>query len=84
MARHRSVTVESVRQAAARWLDTHSRVLRELATLPKNQQEVVRLKFQNGLSYEEISALTEQTPDAVRGKLHRARKAFTTLFEKTG
>jgi RNA polymerase sigma-70 factor (ECF subfamily) len=27
--------------------------------------------------------LTEQSPDAVRGKLHRARKAFTTLFQKT-
>jgi len=27
--------------------------------------------------------LTEQSPDAVRGKLHRARKAFTVLFEQT-
>ena len=27
--------------------------------------------------------LTDQTADAVRGKLHRARKAFAALFEKT-
>ena len=35
------------------------------------------------LSYEQVGALTGQTPDAVRGKLHRARKAFAVLFEKT-
>ena len=35
------------------------------------------------LSYDEIAALTEQSPDAVRGKLHRARKAFTTHFHKS-
>lgn len=35
------------------------------------------------LSYEEVAHLTEQTPDAVRGKLHRARKAFAALFAKT-
>jgi len=35
------------------------------------------------LSYEQVAALTEQTPDAVRGKLHRARKAFGVLFQKT-
>jgi hypothetical protein len=27
--------------------------------------------------------LTEQTADAVRGKLHRARKAFGIEFQKT-
>jgi RNA polymerase sigma-70 factor (ECF subfamily) len=35
------------------------------------------------LSYEQIAELTGQTADAVRGKLHRARKAFTAQFEKT-
>jgi RNA polymerase sigma-70 factor (ECF subfamily) len=35
------------------------------------------------LSYDEIATLTEQSPDAVRGKLHRARKAFTAFFQKT-
>ena len=35
------------------------------------------------LSYNQVGALTEQTPDAVRGKLHRARKAFAELFQKT-
>jgi len=35
------------------------------------------------LSYEEVAVLTEQSPDAVRGKLHRARKAFAAYFHKT-
>jgi RNA polymerase sigma-70 factor (ECF subfamily) len=35
------------------------------------------------LSYDQIAELTEQSADAVRGKLHRARKAFAVLFQKT-
>jgi RNA polymerase sigma-70 factor (ECF subfamily) len=35
------------------------------------------------LSYEQVGALVGQSPDAVRGKLHRARKAFAALFQKT-
>jgi RNA polymerase sigma-70 factor (ECF subfamily) len=35
------------------------------------------------LSYEEIAELTGQTAGAVRGKLHRARKAFAALFAKS-
>ncbi len=39
--------------------------------------------WENTAAQEQVSALTEQTPDAVRGKLHRARKSFAVLFEKT-
>jgi len=35
------------------------------------------------LSYEEVAQLTGQSPDAVRGKLHRARKAFAVRFQQT-
>jgi RNA polymerase sigma-70 factor (ECF subfamily) len=35
------------------------------------------------MSYDEVASLTGQTADAVRGKLHRARKAFALLFAKT-
>lgn len=35
------------------------------------------------LSYDQIADLTEQSTDAVRGKLHRARKAFAAEFRKT-
>ena len=56
--------------------DSHSRVLRELATLPRNQQEVVRLKFQNGLSYEEISHVTQLTVTNVGFLIHAAIKTL--------
>lgn len=56
--------------------DTHSRVLEVLATLPKNQREVVRLKFQNGLSYEEISRVTQLTVTNVGFLIHTAIKTL--------
>jgi RNA polymerase sigma factor (sigma-70 family) len=56
--------------------DTHRRVLQELATLPPHQQEVVRLKFQNGLSYEEISHITRLTATNVGFLIHTAIKTL--------
>jgi RNA polymerase sigma factor (sigma-70 family) len=56
--------------------DSHSRVLRELAALPPHQQEVVRLKFQNGLSYEEISHITQLTVTNVGFLIHTAIKTL--------
>jgi len=35
------------------------------------------------LSYDAMGELTGQSADAVRGKLHRARKAFALLFQQT-
>lgn len=54
--------------------DTHHCVMEALATLPRNQQEVVRLKFQNGLSYEEISRITQLTVTNVGFLIHTAIK----------
>jgi RNA polymerase sigma factor (sigma-70 family) len=56
--------------------DTHARVLEALAGLPRNQQEVVRLKFQNGLSYQEISHITKLTGTNVGFLLHTAIKTL--------
>ena len=56
-----------------------SRTLEVLATLPKNQQEVLRLKFQGGLSYKEISAVTKLTTSNVGYLIHVGLK---TLREK--
>jgi len=35
------------------------------------------------LSYQEVATLTEQSAEAVRGKLYRARRAFLEEFRKT-
>lgn len=56
--------------------DDHAAVTRWLSTLPVNQQEVVRLKFQGGLSYKEISEVTNLTVTNVGFLLHTAIKAL--------
>jgi RNA polymerase sigma-70 factor (ECF subfamily) len=59
------------------------RIQKTLDELPAEYRLLLLLVADEELSYEEVAALTEQTADAVRGKLHRARKAFATHFQKT-
>lgn len=56
--------------------DTHRKALELLARLPKNQIEVVRLKFQHGLSYREISAITCLSESNVGFLIHTALKTL--------
>jgi RNA polymerase sigma-70 factor (ECF subfamily) len=51
-------------------------VLRLLATLPRSQQEVLRLKFQEGLSYREISGVTGLTVNHVGVLVHNGLTAI--------
>ncbi len=59
------------------------RIQKTLDTLPEEYRLLLLLVADEQLSYQEVGALTEQTADAVRGKLHRARKAFAAAFQKT-
>ena len=59
------------------------RIQRTLDALPDEYRLLLLLVADEELSYEQVGALTEQSADAVRGKLHRARKAFGTLFQKS-
>jgi RNA polymerase sigma factor (sigma-70 family) len=52
--------------------ETTSQVLELLDRLPANQQEVVRLKFQAGLSYREISSITNLSVSNVGYLIHKA------------
>jgi RNA polymerase sigma factor (sigma-70 family) len=56
--------------------EQHDAVRRLLGKLPHNQQEVVRLKFQNGFSYQEISRITSLSVTNVGFILHTAIKAL--------
>ena len=56
--------------------EQHEAVLRLIGQLPPNQQEVVRLKFQNGFSYQEISRITSLSVTNVGFILHTAIKAL--------
>ena len=62
--------------AAAEQRENLNSVLRLLSTLPHNQREVIRLKFQNGLSYEEISRVTNLTVSNVGFLIHTAIKTL--------
>lgn len=53
-----------------------SRVLSLVARLPEKQQEVVRLKFQGGLSYKEIAAVTGDSIGNVGFLLHVALRSL--------
>jgi RNA polymerase sigma-70 factor, ECF subfamily len=59
------------------------RIQKALDGLPPEYRLLLLLVADEQLSYEQVGALTEQSADAVRGKLHRARKAFTALFQQS-
>jgi RNA polymerase sigma-70 factor (ECF subfamily) len=59
------------------------RIQKTLDALPDEYRLLLLLVADEELSYEQIGGLVGQSTDAVRGKLHRARKAFAVLFEKT-
>ena len=59
------------------------RIQKTLDALPEEYRVLLLLVAGDKLSYEEIGAVTGQTSDAVRGKLHRARKAFAASFNQT-
>jgi RNA polymerase sigma-70 factor (ECF subfamily) len=59
------------------------RIQTTLDSLSEEYRLLLLLVADEELSYEEIAALVGQSADAVRGKLHRARKAFAARFEKT-
>ena len=58
-------------------------IQKTLDQLTDEQRLLLLLVADEELSYDEIADLTGQSADAVRGKLHRARKAFAILFQKT-
>ena len=60
-----------------------SHVLRALDTLPKNQQEVIRLKFQHGLSYRQISGVTKLTVTNVGYLIHTGLKTLRAQLNGT-
>ena len=71
----RPVDAESPSQQLERHQNLHH-VVRIIETLPSQQQEVVVLKFQNGLSYKQIAQIMELSVSHVGVLLHTAMKAI--------
>ncbi len=53
-----------------------SQVIQVLQKLPPNQQEVIRLKFQNDMSYREISGVTQLSVSNVGFLIHTGLKTI--------
>jgi RNA polymerase sigma-70 factor (ECF subfamily) len=62
--------------AALERSETLGSVLALLCTLPTRQQECIRLKFQQGLSYKEISGVTSFTVSYVGVLIHEGMKTL--------
>ncbi|HUF62346.1 MAG TPA: sigma-70 family RNA polymerase sigma factor [Verrucomicrobiales bacterium] len=65
---------------AAERQETHARVLELLDRLSPNQREVIRLRFQNGLSYREISEVTSLSVSNVGFLMHTGLKRLRTFL----
>lgn len=65
---------------AADWDERVSMVMKALDDLSDNQREVIRLKFQQGLSYKEISAATGLTTGNVGFLLHTGLKRLRSML----
>lgn len=63
-------------------LETASHVLQLVSRLPRRQQELVRLKFQNGLSYAEMARITQLSVGNVGFILHGAIRELRRLFRE--
>ena len=51
-----------------------------VATLPPRQQEVIQLKFQNDLSYQQIAEITQTTANNVGVLIHTALRTLRQRF----
>lgn len=78
-------TRESEQLAPSENLEAKERsnfLLRILETLPPRQQELLQLKFQNDLSYQEISEITELSVSNVGVLIHNALKTLRQRYGK--
>lgn len=61
--------------------DRNREVLACLARLPRSQQDVVRLRFQQGMSYKEIAEITGMSSGNVGFLLHTAMRRLRARLE---
>ena len=55
-------------------------LLKIVATLPPRQQEVIQLKFQNDLTYQQIAEITETSANNVGVLIHTALKSLRQRY----
>jgi RNA polymerase sigma-70 factor (ECF subfamily) len=73
---HRCLSPDPAPVEVAERREMASRILELLETLPASQQEVLRLKFQNGFSYQEISRISGHSVSNVGYLIHAGVKTL--------
>ena len=73
---HRCASPDPAPADVAERRDSAARVLDLLETLPASQREVIRLKFQNGFSYREISRISGHSVTNVGYLIHTGLKTL--------
>ena len=63
-------------------LENASQVTNVLAQLPKDMRAVILLKYADGHSYEEVAAICQMSPSAVKMRIHRAKQELLALREQ--
>ena len=64
--------------------DRASLVRQSVRRLPEKAREVILLHYFSGLSYEEIADTLETSPQAVHGRLIRARRKMAEDLRRNG
>jgi RNA polymerase sigma-70 factor (ECF subfamily) len=82
LAEHDRLAEEPSPDALTERRDTERNLLRLLDRLTPNQREVIRLKFQNDLSYQEIADLTQLSVTNVGFILHTGLKKLREIVRE--
>jgi RNA polymerase sigma factor (sigma-70 family) len=72
---HESLPSEKMEQSEARGF-----LMQIVASLPPRQQEVLQLKFQNDLSYQQIAEITKTSANSVGVLIHTALKTLRQRY----
>ena len=70
--------------AIAEKQEAAGQVAHAVAQLPENQQEVLRLKFQNGFTYKQIARITGLSVSGVGFHIHTAMQTLRRKFKVAG
>lgn len=76
-----SATLDRSPDEALEQQEAESEMLAALGRLPENQKEVIRLRFQQGLSYKEISRVTDLTVTNVGYLIHTGLKRLREALD---
>jgi RNA polymerase sigma factor (sigma-70 family) len=77
---HRCLSTDPGPADVAERRDLANRVIDLLDSLPNSQREVIRLKFQNGFSYQEISRISGHSVSNVGYLIHAGMKTLRGLL----